>query len=86
MKRFCNSSAILFTLFSYAESHGPPFKRTDSSARCATECIDEGFVFCKSDNSKVGTCCNPDECAGRSECSSANLDASAKYLFCPYED
>ena len=86
MKRYCNSSAILVALFGYADAHGPPFKRTDSSAKCATECIDKGFVFCKTDNSKVGTCCNREECTGRGECSSANLDPSAKYLFCPYED
>ena len=86
MKKFCNSPTILIALFGYAESHGPPFKMTDSSAKCATECIDEGFVFCKTDNSKIGTCCNAEEGANRGECSSANLDSSAKYLFCPYED
>ena len=81
-----NESAIFFILMSYVFAHGPPFERTDSSAECAAECIDTGFVFCQTDNSKIGTCRNPEEGAGSGECSLANQDTNAKYLFCPYED
>ena len=66
--------------------HGPPFHRTDVSSQCSIGCIDEGFIFCKTDNSRIGLCCNPEECAGKQECSSSNLDPNAKYLFCPYEN
>ena len=86
MKQYCHLIAIVLAIFGYAHAHGPPFERTDSSVQCATECIDAGFVFCKTDNSRIGTCCNPEECAGRSECSSANHNGNAKYLYCPYEE
>ena len=76
---------IELCLLSPVYSHDPPFHRTDVSAQCSANCIDEGFIFCKTDNSRIGTCCNPEECAGKQECSSSNLDLNAKYLFCPYE-
>ena len=58
--------------------------RTSSSAVCA-QCIDDGFVFCPTDNSRIGTCCYDDECGDTSTCSTMYTDYSAKYAVCPYE-
>ena len=74
-----------FLLLNTVSGHGPPFRRTDVSSQCSNDCIDEGFIFCSTQNSRIGYCCNPEECAGKQECSSSNLDLNAKYLFCPYE-